>query len=298
MLVAALMAPAMLLALAGPAKGRTVAALIAAAVPAAVLYLAWHWYAAAQLPGGEWTIMPRDQWQFDAIPLVLGSMLHTMAQKIVFYAVLAAAVAGAVWRARSGAYDGATRVGLLLAGAFLLYSAALALVYVVVFPGAMGSDAHSYFRYCSHLGLALMVAIVLLARERAAALVARWRHAELLPIAAMIVSPLAFLPYLRFDLEPPALRVWLLAEKAAPLLEGRARVALLLPGDIGSVATMLETVLRTAPPRHPDLRAHARRDVRRADRRWMTSRPRVFRGGAGLVRAVGSRCGGAPAPLR
>jgi hypothetical protein len=69
----------------------------------------------------------------------------------------------------------------------------------------------------------------------------------------MAVCPLAFLPYLRFDLEPPALRVWMLAAKAAPLLDGRTRVALLLPGDNGSVATMLGTVLRTTPPRHPDL---------------------------------------------
>jgi hypothetical protein len=252
-LVAALLVPAALLALAGPSKGRTIAALSVAAVPAALLYLAWHWYAAAQLPGGEWAVMPRNQWQFDAVPLVLGSMLHTMAQKILFYAVLAGAIVAAVWRARRGMRDVGTCVGLLLGGAFALYSAALVWVYIAVFPREMGSEAHSYFRYSSHLGLALMVAIVLLARERAAALVARWRHAGMLPIAAMVASPLLFLAYLRFDLEPPALRVWLLAEKAAPLLDGHARVALLLPGDNGSVATMLETVLRTIPPRHPDL---------------------------------------------
>jgi len=251
-MVLALLAPAALLAVAGPAKGRTLMALILSAVPAGLLYLAWHAYAAAHLQQGEWNLLPRDQWQLAEIPLVLLSMLRTMAEKIVFYAVLVATIVAAAWRARDRV-DPATRAGLLLAGAFLLYSASLVLVYVAVFPREMGSEAHSYFRYSSHLGVALMAAIVLLARGWATRLGSRSRRADVMPIVAILVSPFLFLPYLRFDLEAPALRVWQLAREAAPLLKGRERLALLLPGDNGSVAAMLETVLRTAPPRRPDL---------------------------------------------
>jgi hypothetical protein len=98
-----------------------------------------------------------------------------------------------------------------------------------------------------------MAALVLLVREAAPARLPRWRFAPALPIGLMLASPLAFLPYLRFDLEPPALRVWALAANAAPRLPEGERVALLLPGDNGSVAAMLGTVLRTARPRRPEL---------------------------------------------
>ena len=82
-----------------------------------------------------------------------------------------------------------------------------------------------------------------------AALALRSGAADLVVLA----SPLAFLPFLRFDLEPPELRVWMLAANAAPRLPDGERVALLLPGDNGSVAAMLGTVLRTARPRRPEL---------------------------------------------
>jgi hypothetical protein len=55
--------------------------------------------------------------------------------------------------------------------------------------------------------------------------------------------------------------VWMLARSAAPLIGGRDRVALLLPGDNGSIAAMVETVLRTLPPGRPDIDIKAVRDA-------------------------------------
>ncbi len=248
-LVVALLAAAAALALFGAKPVRALAALALAALPAVVLYLAWRWYVLTYMPQGEIAFLPVAQWQPGAVGLVLLNMLRIMAGKGLFYAVLLAAIAAALWRRGR---DPGGRLGFMLAGCFVLYSAALMLAYVALFPGTMGSDAHSYFRYSTHLSLLLMVVVLLLLRQSLAP--AAWvRFAPALPIVVMLALPAAVLPRLRFDLEPPALRVWLLAQNAARFLPPRERVALVLPGDNGSVAAMLETALRTAPPRRPEL---------------------------------------------
>jgi hypothetical protein len=237
----------------GPAPGRAVVRLAAAALPAAALYLAWRWYVLTHIPAGELTVLPLTQWQPGALGIILLSMLGIATRHGLFYAVLAATIAAAAQRARRGRRDLAARMGVLLAGLFLIYSAALVAAYVALFPGAMGSDAHSYFRYSTHLSLVMMAALVLLARERVSAWAGQVRWAPAILVAVMLLSPVAFLGLLRFDLEPPALRVWRLAAQFAPGLGAGERVALIVPGDTGSVGTMLATVLRTAPPRRPDL---------------------------------------------
>ncbi|HXQ53626.1 MAG TPA: hypothetical protein VN802_21215 [Stellaceae bacterium] len=249
-LALAVVATAAVLALKGRAPGRGVASLAVASLPAAMLYLAWRWYVLGHMPEGEITLLPRALWQPGAVGLILLNMLAIVARNAVFYAGLAATIAAAAVRRRR---DPAGLMGALLAGAFVLYSAALIAAYIALFPGTMGSDAHSYFRYSTHLSLAMMAAIVLLARDRVAPLAVRLRFAPALLVAVMLLSPVAFLRVLRFDLEPPALRVWGLAAKAAPFLGADEHVALILPGDNGSVAATLGTVLRLAPPRRPDL---------------------------------------------
>ena len=232
-------------------RRRGVASLAVASLPAAMLYLAWRWYVLGHMPEGEITLLPRALWQPGAVGAHSLNMLAIVARE---RGVLCG-VGGRPSRRRRlrRRRDPAGLMGALLAGAFVLYSAALIAAYIALFPGTMGSDAHSYFRYSTHLSLAMMAAIVLLARDRVAPLAVRLRFAPALLVAVMLLSPVAFLRVLRFDLEPPALRVWGLAAKAAPFLGADEHVALILPGDNGSVAAMLGTVLRLAPPRRPDL---------------------------------------------
>jgi hypothetical protein len=257
-LAVAVIATAAALALASAAPRRTLAALAVAAIPAAALYLAWRWYVLAHIPEGELAPLPLALWQPSAIPIIVENMLAIMGEKLVFFAVLAATLAAGAWRWRRRGLDRSTRTAALLGGVFVLYNAALLFAYVAHFRGSMGQDAHSYFRYSTHLSLLLMLAIMLLlraeARERGwqwRPRLARWVPAAL--VALMLVAPVAFLHFLRFDLEVPALRVWQIAGEAAPNLGDNDRLALLLPGDNGSVAPTLETVLRTVPPRHPAL---------------------------------------------
>jgi len=257
-LALALVVSAMALALIGTAPRRTFAALAIAVVPAAALYLAWRWYVLVHIPEGELAPLPLASWQPGAIPLILWNMLAIMGEKLVFFAVLVATLAAGAWRLRRRGLDPATRAAMLLGGVFVLYNAALLFAYVAHFRGSMGQDAHSYFRYCTHLSLLMMLAIVLLLREEARERgwqgrpeLRRWVPSAL--VALMLLAPPAFVHFLRFDLEVPALRVWQIAGEAAPNLGDNDRVALLLPGDNGSVAPTLETVLRAVPPRHPAL---------------------------------------------
>lgn len=237
-----------------------------AALPAAILYLAWRWYVLTHFAVGELKPLPFAQWNLAALPRIAASMLREMGEKIVWFAVFASVVGAVAWWWRRQGPDLGTRLGALLAGTFLVYNAALVFAYVAHFPGEMGASAHSYFRYISHLSLLLMLALVLLLRT--AAHHRRWalsgpgrRIIPALLVAAVLLAPLPFLRYLRFDLEVPQQRAWTLAKHLAAHVADGERIALLLPGDNGSVATMIEGVLRLTPPRRNDVELLVLADV-------------------------------------
>ena len=114
------------------------------------------------------------------------------------------------------------------------------------------SAAHSYFRYNTQLSLVLVLSLALTVRDLGAA--ARiWerplRAANAAVLGLALLAPIAFAKRLRFDLDMPQPLVWELAKKLSPYLSDGGRVALLLPGDNGSVATMIAGVLADTPPR-------------------------------------------------
>jgi hypothetical protein len=239
-------------------RRRTFGLLTLAALPAAVVYLAWRWYVLTHFAAGELKPQPLAQWQLDALPLILWHMAGAIGEKVTFFGTLAAVFVVLVWQMCRDGFGVATRVAALLLGVFLVYNAALVFAYVAHFPGAVGADAHSYFRYNTHLSLLMMVAIVLLLREMPG--LGAWlmqgrlrRFAPALLILVSLASPIVFLRFLRFDLEVPQQRLWTLAHEAATRIGDHDRLALVLPGDNGSVEAMLEGLLRFTPPRRPDL---------------------------------------------
>jgi hypothetical protein len=241
------------------APGRRRAAAIGVALtalPAVLLYLVWRWYVLGHFAVGELKLLPPAAWQVGSVPVILRSMADVVIEKPYFFCAVALAIA-AFFRRRQRAFDRTTAVLALLAAVLALYNAALLFTYIAHFAGEIGAAAHSYFRYNTHLGLALVLALVLLAR--AFARERRWRlperAARLAPAAAIgaaLVMPLAFLGYLRFDLEPPQQRAWILAGQARSALAADERLGLILPGDNGSLETMLEGLIRLTPPRHPE----------------------------------------------
>jgi len=238
-------------------RRRGIAALLLAAVPAAALYLAWRWYVLDHFAVGELKLLPPSQWDFALIPLILRSMAADVVEKAYFFVAVVAAVLGLVWHWRRHGLDRTARLAAVFAGVTVLYNLAIVFTYIAHFPGTTSDSAHSYFRYNTHLAPLLMLTLTLLARSLAAerdwTLAGVWRRAvPVAIIAAALAGPLVFFPFLRFDLEATQQRAWLLAASAAPALDQDRRLALVLPGDNGSLATMLDALIRFAPPRHPD----------------------------------------------
>jgi hypothetical protein len=237
-------------------RGAAAIRIALAALPAVLLYLVWRWYVLAHFAGGELKLLPLAAWQVAGIPAILRSIAGTIVEKPYFFLAVVLAVGMLIARGRRHNLDRATAVAALFAAALALYNGALLFTYVAHFEGEIGAAAHSYFRYNTHLGLALVLTLVLMARELARE--RRWhlpqrfaKRGAALAIIAVLVTPVAFLGYLRFDLEPPQQRAWLVAAEAQRALAGGGRLALILPGDNGSLQTMLEGLIRLTPPRYP-----------------------------------------------
>ena len=65
---------------------------------------------------GELKPMAVSRWQFQNLPLILGSMAETVFEKPYFFLALLLAVALTVRRLRRGTFDDASRLGLGLIG--------------------------------------------------------------------------------------------------------------------------------------------------------------------------------------
>jgi hypothetical protein len=240
-------------------RARSLNALLLASAPACALYLAWRWYVLSHFATGELKLQPVAQWQFDIIPLVLHNIAQAVARYAYFFAAAALALAGLVWRWRRAGIDCTTRVAALFAGVTILYNAALLFTYVAHFDREIGAAAHSYFRYNSHLGLLLVLTLTLLARDvarqrRWALVGVRRRVVARTLLAATLAAPIAgfIFGFLRFDLEAGQQRGWELAALARQQLDKDPHLALVLPGDNGSLSTMLDALIRFTPPRHLD----------------------------------------------
>jgi hypothetical protein len=165
----------------------------------------------------------------------------------------------------------ATRFLAYNAAAFVLYNGFLVVTYVAHFSAEMATEAHSYFRYNTHLSLVLMLSLAATACELAAPLWTR-RAARggvaALAVAIALLAPVAFAERLRFDIEMPQPLVWNLAGELKPFLHDGNRMALLVPGDDGEVGDLLGGYLASAPPRRRglDLKRYNTADAATLDR--------------------------------
>lgn len=255
LVVSILFATVALIVLTSRRKANTVAALALAAVPAALLYVAWRWYVLSHFEVGELKTLPFSQWHVFELPLIVWNMLRAAGSRFFLYLCLAVVAAVALSRLISRELDLPTRAAAMLAGVAACYNATLVFAYVAHFEGEMGIGAHSYFRYNTHLGLLLMVAVVLLVRHwNWPKMTGRlYRFVPTALILVVLLDPIAFLHLLRFDLEVPALRAWSLAHEAAARIGSAEKLVLILPGENGSVAPAIEGMLRYTPPRRPNV---------------------------------------------
>jgi hypothetical protein len=229
---------------------------VKAVLPAALLWLLWRGFVAF---AGVDELKPLAfaDWQWSNIPAILASMVATIAGKGVYFACVAAALLALPLLLGRQGWTRTTRL-LAFHVALVVF---LLLTYIGHFPGEWSTEAHSYFRYETHLSLVLMLALALALRDLGfggwiAAGFGGARRRRLLAAAVLLLAlgaPIAFATQLRFDLVPPQSLVWTLAGNLARYLQDGDKVALLLPGDNGSVATMLGGILQDMPPRRRSL---------------------------------------------
>ena len=224
-----------------------------AIIPPLGLYALWRYH--VSVAGvDELKPLPLAQWNWSETPEILASTGRVVAGKAVYFGCAALALAAwpLLWR-RQG-WTPTTR--LLAYHAFLLplYNGFLLLTYIGLFSGEMSIEAHSFFRYNTHLALVLVLALA--ARDLG---IGRWlvggraRVVGRLVLATVVLAPLAYAYRLRFDLDMPQPLVRNLANELKDYVHDGDRVALLLPGDNDSVAMMIAGVLTETPPRRRGL---------------------------------------------
>jgi hypothetical protein len=226
-------------------------------LPAAGLYLVWRWFVLSEFSLGELKPLPVEQWNWDILPQTLSRIGVIVIEKGVFFAFLLLALVLLVVRIRRRGLDLPARLLALLLGTCALYDVFLLFAYVAHFSPKMSADAHSFFRYNTHLSLLLVLALTTVVRaefeERGwAPSWGRRRLAAGFFVLASLAVPIAFAQRLRFDLVMPQPLVRALGHDLAALLQPDDKLALVLPGDDNnSVAVMLESVLRYEAPRVP-----------------------------------------------
>jgi hypothetical protein len=262
-LVAALAGAAVVIGIAEPVtRGRkAVAETALVLIPVAALYLMWRWYV-GHAGVAELTPLPFADWNWATLPATFRSEAAAIAEKPVYYIGVAVAIAGFPPLLRRQGWSPATRLLGFHAAVFVLYNGFLLATYIAHFSAQMSAEAHSYFRYSTHLSLLLVAALALLARELGRPLWNRPRCRRVAAAAAVaiaLLTPLAFAQRLRFDLAMPQPLVWDLAAALKAEVKDGERLALLLPGDDGQIGDLLAAYLTEVPPRRRGLDTVQRR---------------------------------------
>jgi hypothetical protein len=226
-----------------------------AMLPSLALYALWR-YQVSVAGVDELKPLPLAEWNWPKVPEIVVSAGRVVAGKTLYFGCAAAALIAWPVLLRQQGWTPTTRLLTYHAALLALYNGFLLLSYIGLFPGGMGAQAHSFFRYNTHLALVMVLALALAARDLGigAWLVGRRaRVAGRLALAAAMAAPLGYAYRLRFDLDMPQPLVRRLAANLKSYLADSDRLALLLPGDNDTVATMIAGVLADTPPRRRQL---------------------------------------------
>ena len=220
-------------------------------IPPLALYTLWRYH--VSIAGvDELKPLPFAQWNWAKVPEILTSAGRVVAGKVVYFSCAAVAlIAWPVLLRRQG-WTLTTRLLAYNASLLALYNGFLLLTYIGLFSREMSIQAHSFFRYNTHLTLVLVLVLALAARDIG---IGQWlvgkraRAVGSLALAVAVLAPVGYAYRLRFDLDMPQPLVRRLATNLKVYLADGDRLALLLPGDNHSVATMIAGVLADTPPR-------------------------------------------------
>lgn len=163
----------------------------------------WRWHVDRHLAGQEMGVRPLSEWNIHLIPTILRSMAEVASQKGGHFGlgvvVTAFGVLGLI-RNRDRTDRICATTGMLFAG----YNLFLLTTYVAVFGAEDGIKVMSFWRYNTHVGMALLLPAALLAGRWLGRFAGRtWLRAlGILMAAAAIFAPIGGAWLIRFDLDP------------------------------------------------------------------------------------------------
>ena len=247
----------------GMARLRAAGIAAVALVPALAEHAAWRAHVTRRITGGENELLPVSEWHVAEIPRILGTMAKESLEKGYFtlLVILVLALALAAWRGRGrGRGRGLDRAEALLiaaAGLYILNVVFLFTMYVIQFPGVMGPNAQSFYRYCTQNGPLFLVALVpaaigfVNARPR---LSARLSRPGPTLVGLWLVLPFLAIFYLRFDQRMPVPLLWNMAEAlSTPAKSGKA-LAILVPSGEEAEQIQVRVAVQVTSPRRDDIR--------------------------------------------
>jgi hypothetical protein len=222
-----------------------------ALLPSLGLYALWRYH--VSVAGvNELKPLPLAQWNWANLAHIFQNAAVVIGAKVTYFGCVAVALVAWPMLLHRQGWTPTTRLLTYHAVLLVLYNCFLLVMYIALFPGEMGIEAHSFFRYNTHLSLVLVMSLTLAVRDLG---LGRWLlsgRAQIVGGLALVIAllaPVVFAYRLRFDFDMPQPLVRNLAEALKPYLTDGSRLALLLPGDNGSVATMISGVLAYTPPR-------------------------------------------------
>ena len=216
--------------------------------PALIVYAVWRYHVTSEqltFAGSEATFRALALWNFAEIPQILFKMLAVAGKKGFFFGVMLIACIFAL-RGLVRMKSDFDRIAILCAGGFIGYNAFLLLTYVGHFVRSDALRVTSYWRYNTHVGL---LAVIFLAFG----VVLLWRrHMSLrrlpgwvpkVPVALVLILPIAFAHKLRFDLEPPKPHYFTVARSLGALVPVHAKLFVMDPRGTGESGVISRYVL-------------------------------------------------------
>jgi hypothetical protein len=236
-------------------------ALLAAIVLPFAAALLWSRYAKAQIPGGDFSIMPLAAWRWPMLSHIAGSMVKVMLSKIGLFGLILALILRAVFALRPSDRLAPWERSTVIAGAFAATGMIgfLGFSYLAAnFTGQEAEAAASFWRYMGETGpLVVLAAAAVIPLDVWRRVPPRGleRRVAIGLAAVTLLAPLVSVRMLRADLESPVPNLRAIGHTVARLVPPEAPVTLLdLTGNgfallIADYDLSLSVPAQTRPPR-------------------------------------------------
>ncbi len=238
-------------------KLEAIKALSLTVLPPAILYLTWRWYVVSHFTEGELKLLPFAEWQFDRLSMIIDGMLDQIRRRAVLFAIYGVLLVIAEYRLVQRDFSSPSRLLILSGVMIVLFNLFLVFTYISHFPVQDGDEAHSYFRYNTHLSLLVGLAIIMavMSMRRPDFGVSTARVLATVAVLALVVAPIAFLRQVRYDLQRPRTLIWTLTRQLAERSGDDQRIGLVLPGndDVGAITLAMRGMLALSEPRRAGL---------------------------------------------